>query len=111
MADLVNDILSRLGAQTASSVDTITVETDWTPQIRVAQPLAPGGSGIGGAIAAWLKPRATITFTPQSGIAPIVYAPYGNPTPISDDAALLIGVAWGLAGIAVAYYAVKGFLK
>jgi hypothetical protein len=111
VSDIVSEIFSRIGTSTANAVDTVIIETDWTPRLTVAQPLASGGSGIGGAIAAFLKPRAVVTFTQQSGIAPMVYAPYGNPTPISDDTALLVGVAWGLAGIAVAYYAVKGFLK
>jgi hypothetical protein len=111
MADLVSDFLSRIGTQAANSIDTITIETDWTPRLVLTRPLAAGGSGTGSALAALLKPRALITFTPQSELAPVVYAPYGNPTPISDDVALAVGVAWGLAGLAVAYFAVKGFLK
>jgi hypothetical protein len=110
MADALQSLLAVIGAQATASIDSVTIDGDLFPSITVTKPLASGGgSGIGQLIAQKLRPRATIRFASETGIPPYVYAPYGNPEPMSEESALAVALAWGLGTTLILALAVKGF--
>lgn len=97
---VASDFLAKVTTAAGGLIDNVVIETDITPRIVISQPLAPSAgppNPIVAAIMSRIRPRAIINYTADSGIAPLIVAPYGEPTPLTDAesnfaAAILIGV-------------------
>jgi hypothetical protein len=100
---IVTDFMGKVGTAAGGLIDNVVLESDLTPRIVISQPLVDSGAPpnpIVAAILSRIRPRAVVNYTAESGLSPIVVAPYGTPTPLSDEqstwaAVVLVGIGIG----------------
>jgi hypothetical protein len=98
-------------ADPANIITRATVDTAYLPQVVLDHPLAPkqgpSGNTVADAFLKMLKPKFTLNFVPP---LPSSYSisPWGDPGDTKWS-----WVKWGgiIGGAALAYYAVRGFMK
>lgn len=98
----VEDFLAKVGTAAGSLIDNVVLETDFTPRIVISQPLETSTTPPNPFVAAVLsriRPRAVVNYTAASGLPPVIVAPYGTPTPLSEEQSDVAVVV--LAGVGV----------
>lgn len=98
----VQDFLAKVGVAAGGLIDNVVIETDITPRIVISQPLTDSGAPpnpIVAAIMSRIRPRAVVNYTAASGLPPLVVAPYGDPSPLTDTESNFAAVI--LAGVGV----------
>lgn len=98
----VEAFLSRLSTAAGGLIDNVVFETDITPRVVISQPLAKGAAPKNAAVEALLtriRPRAVVNYTADSGLPPLVVAPYGTPTPLTEDESNLATVLLAAVGV------------